>query len=253
MTQIISLKASMTITCPQGKWIHESAWTPEHSAFAAKCPCFSGTSLHRLTWISYGGRDRPKPLGTGYFQAGRWIFARHPEAQRTEGSESMVAAASLQWEDGLFTSAWIFFSDTDGGTLTGEANPAFWLVEAIVQRLVPDMFVLHGSPWISSLREFGEMKVISIPNPAQTDFDKVTIVKLDREAWQNFPGSTMPHKDLDWIKRQVARENRQQQFASQTPKRPFLLRILLALSPMRRARSSKMVHPIDRLKRYLTS
>lgn len=234
----------MTITSPHGNWIHESSWDPEHAAFAAKCPCFSGSDLQRLTWASKGGRGRPTPLGTSYWQAGRWLL-------QNPTTHDFLAAASLQWEAGLFNNAWLFFSDMGGAAFAGETNPAFWLVEAIFQRLTPDVMTLHGSSWIHALQDIGELKTVAAPNQELSGFEKTTIVRIDRMAWLNFPAAAACRKELDWIRRQVARENRDQEFAARPSKRPFLLRILLALSPMRGRRSSKMVHPIDRLKRHL--
>lgn len=241
MNQSIALKSAMTITTSRGNWIHESAWEADHVAFALNCSCFSGTNLERSIWVSKGGRGRPTPLGTGYHQSGRWIF-------ETKDSKEFVAAMSFQWEDGLFSCAWMHFYDS-GQYLTGERNPALWLIEALVQRLSPDMLALHGDSSFDSLAEIGERKSIAVP--VGDTIIMTAIMRIAGEDWKQYSNLGAVRKDLDWIRRQVARENREQEFARKPRKAPFLVRLLLSMNPMRRRRREKSVHPIDRLKNRL--
>lgn len=231
----------MTITTSTGLWIHESAWEEDHAAFAENCSCFSVSQLQRRSWVSTGGRGQPAPLGTGFISCGRWIFQK-------KDTKELLAAASLEWDESLFTMAWLDFEDPQS-LLRGETNPALWLIEAIVQRLRPDAVHIHGPTVVEALKELGEQKTIVVPTP--TRFVKDVILRFDREAWQNYPGIAEVRKELDWVRKQVAREHRIEEFARRPQKRPWLFRILLALSPMRGRRSSKMIHPIDRIKRKL--
>lgn len=243
MSQSISLKAAMTITTGSGLWVHESAWESNHAAFAENCSCFSVSPLQRRAWVSAGGRGRPAPLGTGFTQCGRWVFQK-------KDTKDIIAAVSLEWDESLFTIAWFDFEDRQS-ILTGDTNPALWLIEAIVQRLVPDAVTIHGSSVVEALKELGERKTIAIPHAEHLKKD--VILRFDREAWKTYPGTAIVRKELDWVRKQVARENRVEEFARKPQKRPWLLRVLLAMSPMRRRRSGKMVHPIDRLKTRLNS
>lgn len=231
----------MTITTATGSWVHESAWQAEHSAFAENCSCFSLSRIQRRSWVPAGGRGKPSPLGTRFIQSGRWVL-------QIKETKDIIAAASLEWDESLFTVAWLYFEDRDA-QLTGEANPAFWLIEAVVQRLGPDAVNIHGAALVESLKELGEQKLIAIPT--SFGFTKECILKMDRESWKNFSGAATMRRELDWIRKQAARENRVQEFAQREQRRPWLFRILVALSPMRSRRSSKMIHPIDRLKRKL--
>ena len=224
-----------------GRWLHESAWDSDHTAFAENCSCFSASPLQRRSWVSTGGRGKPAPLGTGFLQSGRWVF-------QTKESKEIIAAASLEWDESLFTVAWIYFEDPKE-QLTREKNPALWLIDALVQRLGPDAVNIHGKTIVDSLKDLGEIKTIAVPTSEKVSTE--VVLRFDRESWKNYPGVAEVRKELDWVRKQVARETRAQEFARKPEKRPWLFRILVAMSPMRGRRSSKMVHPIDRLKRKL--
>lgn len=242
MTQSISLKVAMTITANNCQWVHESAWQPRHVAFAENCSCFSRLPLQGRSWFSTGSRGKNPVQSTGFFQSGRWVL------ERTEDQE-IIAALSFEWEEGLYDCAWLHFYDR-ANHLSGEMNPALWIIEAIVQRVSPDSLVIHGKSIQSSLPGIGETKIVVVPT--NVGFFKEAILRIDRESWKTYPAANVARKQLDWIRRQAARENRDQEFAKKPEKRPLLFRILMALSPRRRRRSSKMVHPLDRMRSRLT-
>lgn len=236
---IIPSKAAMIITSAGWRWVHESAWEDQHLAFAEKCPCFSNFGLLKMTWTKQTGTAKKPAATTGFFRAGRWILERTTD-------HALLAAAQLQWEISVFERGWLFISEIEPQMLQSLPEPPlYWLLEALINRLCPDLLTLAGDiP--SALRLITSPKLVTSFTATREVKTSVPLMELTVEAWHNFESAQGARTELSWVRKRTEREKREEKAAAAPRKRPFLLRILISLSPMRRPSREKMIHPITR-------
>ena len=249
--EIIPSKIALTLTHSDWKWLHEESWNDQHREFASKCGCFSNIGAHRSTWLSPGGQGKPQASITGFVRVGRWVLEE-------SNTGKLLSALQLQWEDGTFDTAWIAVSTPEESTLrTDEEHPLNWMIEAVIRRLSPDQVTISGDipkHIVSSfdagrcLTPKGHNSINILDNQLMTITE---IVRLTKESWDQCSTTKKARGDLSWVQKRVDRERRELEKNSNPRKKPFLLRLLIAMSPMRRMNRSKMVHPLTKYRARL--
>lgn len=243
--EIIPSKAAMSLTSQNWKWLHEESWGEKHQIFASKCSCFSNVGPQKFSWTSQGGgKGHPLAQHTGYLLSGRWILEE-------QGSERLLMAAQLQWEVGIFERAWISVSLVDTtASFTAELQPLNWLLVALMYRLAPDQMILSGDIPTSISQSFTTREVVCPTGNLLNSFAH-TLVEIDLESWEAFRFTAKAREELSWVRKRVEREKRDIERLSRPVKRPFLIRLLTALSPMRRRGRSPMIHPLTKYRQRL--
>lgn len=236
--EIVPSKAAMTLTGPNWRWLHEEAWDDYHRVFASECVCFFFVGPHRNSWLSPGGRRLPPHLNCGYQRAGRWLL------ESTE-DKSLHMGAQLQWEDGIFSRAWLAISESGGAIdFDDEKHPLNWLVDALYNRLRPDLLTLSGDIPYHFQNSFELTKIIA---PRAQDLKhQESVLKIEPDKWKSWPLAHLARQELSWVRRRVEREEKEEARLATPKKRPFLIRLLVAMSPIRRMRREKMIHPLTR-------
>lgn len=251
--EIISSKVSLNLTTGPWRWLHESTWEDYHLIFASKCPCFSNDGVHRSRVCAMSKPSKNDILPGGFHPAGKWIL-------ENKDTKTLVMAANLQWEDAAFQSAWIAFSQSKDQIMEceEERNPIHWLLETLLQLLRPDVVTLSGDlPPFYWLKFSDHKQRIAVPEKfPQGGFRGgilagASILKLDLETWNNADFLSVARQELGWVKKRAERAQKELQLSNSPKQRPFLLRFLLALSPVRRRRREKMIHPLHRYRSRL--
>jgi hypothetical protein len=246
--EMIPSKIALSLTGSSWKWLHEESWTDEHRNFASKCSCFYNIGPQKTVWLSVGGKGRPMAAVAGFSRAGRWIL----EEQAKGGNlppQRLLGAAQIQWEDAIFTTAWISLSMKMPEDNPPTENPVNWLIETIIQRLSPDCITVSGDIPQDYFEHFTVLKGLD-PDPGKFSLSPIAIVRISCDDWDSYPTAASAKRDLGWVKKRTEREQKEAARLKQPRKSPLLIRVLSALSPMRRSRRESMIHPLTKYRGY---
>ncbi|MCX6127216.1 MAG: hypothetical protein NTV34_21045 [Proteobacteria bacterium] len=173
-------------------------------------------------------------------KVGRWLLEETV-------SLAIWGAAQLQWEESIYSNAWISISSADEApAFENHLQPLNWLIETVLRRLAPDVVTLSGCIPAAYTQEFEEVKVFLPAGPFRFSSHTNT-VRINVHSWDSFLPAEPARQNLGWVKKRVERERKEEARSSQPRKQPLLIRILASLSPIRRApRHEKMIHPLTR-------